>query len=211
MAEVTREQLEALVEKLPPTDKPKKSSSAKAKTVNGRGQLTEEQITDALIYVGEVDDRQRWLAIGCALKSELGEKGRPLWDSWSQRSQKFDAVDQDKTWQSIEAAGGITIGTLIKFAQDGGWIRPSRAHTNVHRYNGSSPNPSQDDAIAIPAWWQPPSPDFQYDKEDAAAMLEEVLRRFSYLKEMDNVVDLDDCIIRSMDGLCLLRSEVQCL
>jgi hypothetical protein len=48
--------------------------------------------------------------------------------------------------------------------------------------------------------YQPPSPDFTYDKFNAPAMLAEVQRRFAYLKEMDNIADLDDYIIRSKDG-----------
>ncbi|MBV9499158.1 MAG: hypothetical protein JO138_07275 [Acidobacteriaceae bacterium] len=48
--------------------------------------------------------------------------------------------------------------------------------------------------------YKPPSASFIFDKYDADAMLDEVLRRFAYLKELDNVADLDDCLIRGQDG-----------
>jgi hypothetical protein len=92
-------------------------------------QLTHEQISEALKHVGQVDDLKVWLEMGMALKAELGEAGRPLWDNWSRNSTKFDENDQNKTWDSIEADGEIKLGTLIKYAKEGGWQYP-RGYSN---------------------------------------------------------------------------------
>lgn len=70
----------------------------------------------------DADDRTTWLQIGMALKAEYGVHGRPLWDSYSKRSAKYDPEDQNKTWASINVEGGIGIGTVVKLAKEAGWL-----------------------------------------------------------------------------------------
>jgi hypothetical protein len=130
---VTAEQLEALAAKWAPAQKPKMPAGN-----NGADRkLTAPEIAEALTFVGEVDDRQRWLQVSMALKSELGEAGRPLWDRWSQASGKYDAAEQEKAWTSIKIEGGITLGTLIHYAKHGGWPGPGRAHADAHYHEAA--------------------------------------------------------------------------
>jgi Primase C terminal 2 (PriCT-2)/Protein of unknown function (DUF3987)/RepB DNA-primase N-terminal domain len=79
----------------------------------------DERIRDALRYINS-DDRDLWRECGMAIKSHLGERGRPLWDEWSRQSHKFDQRDQDYTWRSFKK-NGIGIGTLFHHAQQAGW------------------------------------------------------------------------------------------
>jgi bifunctional DNA primase/polymerase-like protein/primase-like protein/AAA domain-containing protein len=102
---------------LSPKGKPRSAS-------NGHDPVSAEDARDMLMVV-PADDRQTWLDIGMALKSNFGQSGRGLWDEWSRKSAKFDDKDQGRTWDSIDVDGGITIGTLIKRAQEGGWARRS--------------------------------------------------------------------------------------
>jgi len=85
-----------------------------------RNQNSSSDIEEALTFI-DPDPRENWLHVAMALKSELGEAGKPIWDRWSERSGKFNKPDQDATWSGLEVEGGITIGTLFKMALDGGW------------------------------------------------------------------------------------------
>jgi Primase C terminal 2 (PriCT-2)/RepB DNA-primase from phage plasmid len=84
----------------------------------------EERIADALRAIS-ADDRDVWLQVGMALKDELGDSGRSIWDNWSSSSNKFNVKDQEKTWRSLKR-NGIGIGTLFYFAQRHGWSPPRR-------------------------------------------------------------------------------------
>jgi hypothetical protein len=79
-----------------------------------------DRIRDALRHI-PADDREIWLNVGMAIKSEQGATGWGLWRDWSMTSDKWDERDGQKVWRSIQPEGGITIGTLFGLAQDHGW------------------------------------------------------------------------------------------
>jgi hypothetical protein len=82
----------------------------------------DQRIGDALASIA-ADQRDLWLQCGMALKAHMGESGRPLWDQWSRRSDKYNERDQDKTWRSFRR-NGIGIGTLFHHARQAGWQPP---------------------------------------------------------------------------------------
>src|SRR6188768_1815057 len=77
-------------------------------------------IRGALNFI-PADERDLWLRIGMAIKSELGESGFDLWDSWSQQASSYNSRDARDVWKSIRADGPITIGTLFHEAKARGW------------------------------------------------------------------------------------------
>jgi Primase C terminal 2 (PriCT-2)/RepB DNA-primase from phage plasmid len=81
-----------------------------------------ERARDALRYI-PADDYDTWVTMGMALENRFGEKGRPLWDDWSARSDKYDARDQELKWRSFSGSG-LTIATLFHRARQAGW-RPA--------------------------------------------------------------------------------------
>ena len=81
----------------------------------------------------DADNYNTWLQVGMALKAEYGVHGRPLWDSYSKRSAKYDPEGQDKKWASIDVEGGIGIGTVVKLAKEAGWV-PAVADGNLPAY-----------------------------------------------------------------------------
>jgi hypothetical protein len=85
----------------------------------------EARIRDALDSIN-ADDRDLWLQCGMALKDELQEAGRPLWDEWSRQSVKYNEQDQDAAWRSFRS-NGIGIGTVFYHARRAGW-RDERIH-----------------------------------------------------------------------------------
>jgi hypothetical protein len=133
----SREQLENLVAKWSPPPKPRASSSVSPHHNSNYERWSERQIAEALNSIGDVDERERWLKVGMALHSYLGEAGRALWDSSSRRSEKYDEAEQEETWRGFKSNGGITIGSVIQWAKEGGWT-PPRSHADNHSYKNGS-------------------------------------------------------------------------
>lgn len=78
------------------------------------------RIGTALHFV-PADDRDTWLKIGMAIKSELGDSGFDLWDDWSQQAASYKNSDARDVWRSIKPDGGVAIGTLFHEAKASGW------------------------------------------------------------------------------------------
>ena len=78
-----------------------------------------------LNYVAGADDRETWLAVGMALKSEFGPDAFDAWDRWSQQADNYCPRAAKASWRGFRSAsvGGYTIGTLVKLAKDGGYRR----------------------------------------------------------------------------------------
>lgn len=92
------------------------------------------------------DDREVWVRVGMSLKADMGEAGWPLWDAWSQGSDKYRARDARAVWRSIKASGGIGPGTLYALAKQYGW-------------NGQ--------AVAVERWSEPSEPDYSEGRDEA--------------------------------------------
>jgi len=79
-----------------------------------------DRIFSALNFISP-DDRDTWIRMGMAIKSELSEAGFDLWDAWSQRSSSYEAKDAQSCWKSFRSEGGVTVGTLFYEATANGW------------------------------------------------------------------------------------------
>lgn len=82
--------------------------------------LTAETIASALSHI-ESHDRDVWLRMAMAVKSELGDAGFDVWDQWSATSDNYDAKAARSVWKSIKVGGGVTIATLIREATERGF------------------------------------------------------------------------------------------
>ena len=75
----------------------------------------------ALYTIPASCDRGTWWQLAAALKTELGEAGFTLFDSWSQAApDKYDYSTTASTWRSVHA-GRFTIGTVYHLARENGW------------------------------------------------------------------------------------------
>lgn len=92
-------------------------------------QHTTESIKAPLSFITPISDRTPWLNVGMALKSEFGEDGYAVFAEWSAQDPKYDERKCKSTWKSIDASGGIKLGTLIKMAKDNGYIPESPTNT----------------------------------------------------------------------------------
>lgn len=85
----------------------------------------EAGISAALRYLSPDCDRHTWVVLGMAVKSALGDAGFPLWDAWSQGSNKYRAGDAKAAWRGFKPGSGgndaVGIGTLYHLARAAGW------------------------------------------------------------------------------------------
>lgn len=88
-----------------------------------RQPLTLRQAESMLSYVDGYEDREQWIAVGMALKSEFGPEAFDAWDRWSSNAANYSAKACKASWKGFKSssAGGVGIGTLVKLAKDGGF------------------------------------------------------------------------------------------
>ncbi len=79
-----------------------------------------DRIRNALQFI-DASDRDIWLRMGMAIKSELAEAGFDVWEEWSLHDESFNPKDARDVWKSIRAGGRVTIGTLFYEAKAKGW------------------------------------------------------------------------------------------
>ncbi len=79
-----------------------------------------DRIREALQFI-DASDRETWVRMGMAIKSELADTGFDLWEAWSQQADSFNGKDARDVWKSIRAGGKVTIGTLFYEAKANGW------------------------------------------------------------------------------------------
>lgn len=86
------------------------------------GAMAAHDLRSALASM-RADDRDLWIRMGLALRG-LGDQGRGLWLEWSQTSDKYDAVDAARTWDSLkpERTG---YQAVFAEAQRQGWANPA--------------------------------------------------------------------------------------
>ena len=96
---------------------------------------TLETIRAALARIPADLPRDEWARVAMALKSELGDDGFELFDTWSARAEGYKAADARDTWRSVKAGGKVSIGTLFHLA-------------GLHGYKPSDTAPAQKPAPA---------------------------------------------------------------
>jgi putative DNA primase/helicase len=79
-----------------------------------------EQIQSALSYVSP-EDRDIWVTVAMAVKSELGDDGFWVWDDWSNSSDSYHAGSARSVWKSVKPGGRVNIGKLFQLAKAAGW------------------------------------------------------------------------------------------
>ncbi len=85
--------------------------------------MTNAAIDSALRFVPS-DNREIWVRIGMALKSELGDGAFSIWDDWSQTAGNYNETAARDVWGSLKA-GPVQIGTLFHLAKEHGY-RPDK-------------------------------------------------------------------------------------
>ena len=84
------------------------------------------ELGDMLSYINNDNlDYEIWIRIGMSLHHASGGAAYDLWRAWSSTSSKHDETDMAKKWHSFgKSANPVTLGTLVYYAQKGGWEWP---------------------------------------------------------------------------------------
>lgn len=82
--------------------------------------MSEQKIEFALEFI-PAEEREVWVRMAMAIKSELGDSGFDIWDRWSQSAYNYSASAAKSVWKSCKMAGGTTIATLFHEAMACGW------------------------------------------------------------------------------------------
>ncbi len=86
--------------------------------------ITPELVRSALLCIPPDVDRETWVRLAMACKSELDSAGFELWDDWSRAGRDYNEADARDTWRSIKAGGRVRIGTLFAIAKEHGFRFP---------------------------------------------------------------------------------------
>lgn len=66
-----------------------------------------------------VEDYKQWLRVGQILHAlDQGSVTLRVWDEWSRRSPKYEAGACEAKWRTFKSDKGLTLGSLMKWAQD---------------------------------------------------------------------------------------------
>ena len=79
-----------------------------------------QRLREALEFI-DPSDRDTWVRMGMAIKSELGDAGFSDWDHWSRQAANYDPKAAQEVWKSIHTEGDVRIGSLFHAAQKNGW------------------------------------------------------------------------------------------
>ena len=64
------------------------------------------------------DDYEVWFKVAGALRRELGDGGRPLFEAWSRKSKKFNAKQCRRKWDDAADIRHISAGTIFHYADE---------------------------------------------------------------------------------------------
>jgi len=78
----------------------------------------------ALAFISPVE-RDKWVAMAMALRSEFGDAALDTWLDWSRGADSFRERDAMAVWKSCKGQG-ITMGTLYHEAKQAGWQDDSK-------------------------------------------------------------------------------------
>jgi hypothetical protein len=136
-----------LMDELAPAKPTPENDEAEARRVNGAAEpeypkahkwsdLEVAQMAVGALKVSRADDYDEWLTIGAACHS-VDDSLLPDWEKFSRTSQKYKDGECRQKWSTFtRGEGGVTLGTLVKFAKDDGWVPPWEQ--NEHRGSGGS-------------------------------------------------------------------------
>jgi len=78
-----------------------------------------DTVQSALAFINS-ENRDSWITVGMAIKSEFGDSGFSLWDDWSKAATNYNQKDSLIVWNSFKQ-NGVTIGSLFFEAKQNGW------------------------------------------------------------------------------------------
>ncbi|MDP3322007.1 MAG: PriCT-2 domain-containing protein [Hydrogenophaga sp.] len=98
-----------------------------------------DNVKSALAVINPDCEREKWFKTCCAIRSlnwacsedlaRAWSKGE-YWSGTNQTATKYDAQAFNTLWQSIKSDAGISIGTLMHYAKQDGWVDASSFYSD---------------------------------------------------------------------------------
>ena len=103
-----------------------KSDRVRADIGTGTVDVSHTDLADMLSYINSDIDHETWIRCGMAIHHATLGTGFDLWDNWSSKGSKYPGHDVlERRWHSLgKAVNPVTLGTLIHYAEQGGWVQP---------------------------------------------------------------------------------------
>ncbi|MBR5675926.1 MAG: PriCT-2 domain-containing protein, partial [Neisseriaceae bacterium] len=79
------------------------------------------EVETALTYIDSTN-RETWVRVGTALKTEFGEQGFEMFDTWSKTAKNYNAGAVKSAWKSFQI-GKSNIGYVFNRAKENGFVR----------------------------------------------------------------------------------------
>src|SRR5699024_7383536 len=88
--------------------------------------VSDGEVKNMLSYVSPDCSYEEWIRVGMGIHHNLNGTGFSVWREWSQHGEKYPGDDVlDRHWQSFgKSQNLVTLGTLMHYAQEGGYIAP---------------------------------------------------------------------------------------
>lgn len=87
--------------------------------------VSHQDLAEMVASIAAHDDYETWVRVGMALHHASGGSAFDVWDLWSQKSSKYSSEEMPKKWHSFgRSANPVTLGTLVHYAEQGGWKQP---------------------------------------------------------------------------------------
>jgi len=97
-------------------------------------------------------DRDIWIKVGMAIKSEFGDNEFALFYDWSGTADNYDPKAVKTVWKSFKSSG-VGIGSLIQLAKDYGWNRDNETTvTAPEKKPAPKPDKSNTQSYALRLW-----------------------------------------------------------
>ena len=84
------------------------------------GQQIDKEIIWQMAQFIPAHEREKWITVGMALKSELGDSGFSLFDEWSKSADSYNSNSVISVWRSFHG-GAVSIASLVHLAKENGW------------------------------------------------------------------------------------------
>lgn len=96
--------------------------------------VSDADIASMLTAIDPDSEHETWLRCGMAVHEATDGKGFNIWDAWSAQGEKYPGSPElYKRWCSFGSSGSsVTLGTLVHYAKEGGWVWPIEFSSDVH-------------------------------------------------------------------------------
>jgi hypothetical protein len=104
----------------------KKPESYRAHTSRGVIDMTQKQCKEILSHISADVDYDTWIRCGMAIHHTFDGDGLEIWDEWSATGSKYSSFDNiQRHWHSFgKCSNPVQMGTLIHYAEEGGYKQP---------------------------------------------------------------------------------------